>query len=30
MLEGPTAEGIQGMADEIAAQVIESLGGQQK
>jgi phosphoglucosamine mutase len=29
MLEGPTPEGIQTMADEIAVQVIESLGGQQ-
>lgn len=28
MLEGPTREGIVAMADEIAAQVIESLGGQ--
>jgi phosphoglucosamine mutase len=30
MFEGPTRAGIQAMADEIAAQVIESLGGQQK
>ncbi|MGM0416712.1 MAG: phosphoglucosamine mutase, partial [Thermodesulfobacteriota bacterium] len=30
MLEGPTRAGIQAMADEVAAQVIESLGGPQK